>query len=59
MEKLLVSKPILISEIKLDLICTAILTFNGIRTLSGTLPALAAMFKLQQGPGFEFCFIFR
>jgi hypothetical protein len=57
-EKLLVSKHILISEIKLDVTCTAILIFNGIRTLSGTLPALAAMFKLQQGPGFDVLFYF-
>jgi hypothetical protein len=56
-EKLLVSKHILISEIKVDLSCTAILIFNGI-TLSGTLPALAAMFKLQQGPGFDVLFYF-
>jgi hypothetical protein len=30
-----------------------ILIFNGVRTLSGILPALAAMLKLQQGPGFD------
>jgi len=51
-EKLLVSKPILISEIKLDLSCTVILTFNGIRNRWHP-GALAAMFKLQQGPGFD------
>jgi len=57
-EKLLVSKHILISEIKLDLSCTTVLIFNGIRTLNGSLPALAAMFKLQQGPGFNVLFYF-
>jgi len=57
-EKLLVSKHILILDIKFDLSCTAVLIFNGIRALSGTLPALAAMFKLQQGPGFDVLFYF-
>jgi hypothetical protein len=49
-EKLLVSKHIFISEINLDLSC--------IRTLGDALPVLAAMFKLQQGPGFDVLFYF-
>jgi hypothetical protein len=57
-ENLLVSKHILISEIKLDLDWFVMLVFNGIMILNGTLPALAAMFKWQKIPGFDVFFNF-